>query len=196
VEEDERGTYIFNSKDLCLLQQLPKLVAAGVDSIKIEGRMKSMGYIGQVVRVYRAALNWIDEQGVEGEALSSLVLPEEYAREISKAGTRGQTENFFEGTPSSRDMIYDSMRVMQSYAPAAVILEDSPLLVEARNVMEPGDTLEYLGQGIRTLPVTVKKLRDQDGQEVKRANPGNKVFLETTPKLAAPELHTILRKKI
>ena len=62
VEEDERGTYIFNSRDLCLLQRLPELVSAGVDSIKIEGRMKSIGYVGSVVRLYRAALDWIKKR--------------------------------------------------------------------------------------------------------------------------------------
>jgi U32 family peptidase len=60
VEEDERGTYIFNSRDLCLLGQLPALIDAGVDSIKIEGRMKSVGYVGAVVRIYRLALDWIN----------------------------------------------------------------------------------------------------------------------------------------
>ena len=79
VEEDGRGTYIFNSRDLCLLNQLPALVDAGVDSIKIEGRMKSVGYVGAVVRLYRLALDWIEQQLFLGEPAVSLILPRSFS---------------------------------------------------------------------------------------------------------------------
>ena len=94
VEEDERGTYIFNSRDLCLIDRLPDLIAAGATAIKIEGRMKSMGYVGAIVRVYRAALTYIETQLLAGQALQDITLPSSFRQEISKIGTRGQTENF------------------------------------------------------------------------------------------------------
>lgn len=100
VEEDQRGTYIFNSKDLCLLEMLPQLVSLGVDSLKIEGRMKSIFYVGGVVRVYRAALDYLrnlpQEAWLEPEKIT---LPNQFLEEIHRTGTRGATENFISGRP-------------------------------------------------------------------------------------------------
>jgi putative protease len=96
VEEDGYGTYIFNSKDLCLLNKLPQLINIGVDSLKIEGRMKSVHYVGAVVRVYRAALDY--------------TVPSLYMKELMKVGTRGYTENFVFGPPGAEGMLYDRPR--------------------------------------------------------------------------------------
>ncbi|MBW2467494.1 MAG: U32 family peptidase, partial [Deltaproteobacteria bacterium] len=95
VEEDEYGTYIFNSRDLCLINWLPQMIVSGVDSIKIEGRMKTMYYVGAVVRVYRAALDYLAENMAETMAKNrKFVLPSVYMEELMKVGTRGYTENF------------------------------------------------------------------------------------------------------
>jgi putative protease len=102
VEEDDRGTYIFNSKDLCLLEMLPMMVASGVDSLKIEGRMKSIFYVGGVVRVYRAALVYLRDLPREAWiSPEKIKLPPEFMEEISRAGTRGMTENFIKEKPGS-----------------------------------------------------------------------------------------------
>ncbi len=196
VEEDERGTYIFNSRDLCLLPRLPELVAAGADSIKIEGRMKSMGYVGAVVRVYRAALDYIEEQLFLGESIQKIVLPQAFANEIKKIGTRGQTENFFDAPPSSEDMLYDTMRTDQPFAPVGIVRENQPLLIEARNVLETGDQVEYLGRALAPEVCTVTSMQTEDGSVTARANPGNRVMIETDPVLKAPEIHSILRKQL
>lgn len=196
VEEDERGTYIFNSRDLCLLGRLPALIDAGVDSIKIEGRMKSVGYVGAVVRVYRLALDWIGEQLFSGLAADSLVLPEVFHNEINKIGTRGQTENFFTARPSSEDMLYDTMRVEQRYVPAGIVRAVSPLLIEARHVIGCGDQVEYLGRTIEPASVTIIGMQLEDGTTVTRANPGNLVVLHTDPPLTSVEMQSIVRKKI
>jgi len=96
VEEDGRGTYIFNSKDLCLLNRLPELLAVGVDSLKIEGRMKSIYYVGAVTRLYRAALDYIAANGTQAAVnLADLRLPDDFRAELLKIGSRGYTENFF-----------------------------------------------------------------------------------------------------
>ncbi|WP_310600101.1 U32 family peptidase [Desulfobulbus sp.] len=196
VEEDQRGTYIFNSRDLCLLDRLPLLIAAGVDAIKIEGRIKSAGYVGAVVRLYRLALNWIHQQLFSGQSLVSLALPEVFHKELNKIGTRGQTENFFTATPSSADMLYDRMRFEQRFVPVGIIRAVDPFLIETRHAIAVGDRVEYLGRTIETEAVTVRDIRLEDGTPLHRANPGNKVILQTEPSLATIEPHALLRKEM
>lgn len=196
VEEDSRGTYIFNSRDLCLLNRLPELVVAGVDSIKIEGRMKSMGYVGSVVRLYRAALDWIKEQQDIGIAAEDQKLPNIFHEEMLKIGTRGWTENFIDGPPDAEDMMYDSMRMEQLWAPVGIVRKICPCLIETRNVLECGDFIEYIGKGLNTIEVTVRSMKLENGQEVTRANPGSSLFITTEPPLVSPEIHAILRKKM
>ena len=194
VEEDERGTYIFNSRDLCLLFRLPELVAAGVDAVKIEGRMKSVGYVGAVVRLYRLALDWIGAQMEAGQAPADFVLPSSFRNEIEKIGTRGQSENFFSAHPSSGDMLYDTMRLEQSWVPAAVVRTATPLAVETRHTIAPGDRLEYLGRSIEPETVTITGLWAEDGTPLDRAHPGRLVRLHTDPPLAGVAPETILRR--
>jgi len=196
VEEDERGTYIFNSSDLCLLQRLPELIAIGVDSIKIEGRMKSMGYVGAVVRVYRAALEYIAEQLFLDKDIQKIVLPQAFRNEMNKIGTRGWTENFFDAPPSSEDMLYATIRLAQSYAPVGIVRAVEPLLIEARNVLETGDQVEYLGRELEPVACTVISMATEDGLYTDRANPCNRVVIETDPVLQEPEIYSILRKQI
>ncbi|MDR2551203.1 MAG: U32 family peptidase [Desulfobulbus sp.] len=196
VEEDQRGTYIFNSRDLCLLDRLPLLIDAGVDAIKIEGRMKSAGYVGAVVRLYRLALDWIQQQLFSGQSLVSLALPEIFHKELSKIGTRGQTENFFAAPPSSADMLYDRMRFEQQFVPVGIIRAAAPFLIETRHTITIGDRVEYLGRSIETEPVTVRGIRLEDGTPLHRANPGNKVILQTEPSLTTIEPHALLRKEM
>ena len=196
VEEDERGTYIFNSRDLCLLNQLPALIDAGVNSIKIEGRMKSPGYVGAVVRLYRLALDWIEQQLFSGESAVSLILPKAFHKELSKIGTRGQTENFFSARPSSGAMLYDRMRLEQSYVPVGIVRAVAPLLIETRYAITLGDTVEYLGRTIEPATVTVIAMHLEDGTPVHRANPNCRILLQTEPPLVAVETQSLLRKHI
>lgn len=195
VVEDKRGTYIFNSRDLCLLNRLPELAAAGIDSVKIEGRMKSVGYVGAAVRVYRAALDWINTQRTAGAAWEELVLPPVFAEEIAKVGTRGQTENFFSAAPSSAAMLYDRMRDMQPFAPVGIVRGTEPLLLETRNVLETGDQIEYLGRKLEPEVCTVLAMTAADGTTVRRANPGCVVTPELVPTPAGVEVNSLFRKR-
>ncbi|MCW5205742.1 U32 family peptidase [Desulfobulbus sp. F5] len=172
VFEDERGTYIFNSRDLCLLGRLPELAAAGVNSIKIEGRMKSVGYVGAAVRVYRAALDYIKAQREADQPWEKIILPPAFAEEIDKVGTRGQTENFFTASPSSTAMLYDRMREIQPFAPVGIVRGIEPLLLETRNVLELGDQIEHLGCKLEPTVCTVLAMTAADGTSIRRANPG------------------------
>lgn len=197
VEEDERGTYIFNSKDLCLLERLPELVAAGVNSLKIEGRMKSIFYVGGVVRIYRAALDYLASLPAEAwREPAAISLPEIFKVEIAKTGTRGTTENFIDQRPGSGEMIYHTSREEQTVLPVAVIkVEGDHPLVEARNVLETGDVIEYMLPGIEVIPLKVIAMRDERGEEISRANPGNRVFLTTEPLLSCGLKNGMLRRQ-
>jgi len=196
VEEDERGTYIFNAQDLCLLNRLPELIAAGADSLKIEGRMKAVGYVGGVVRVYRAALDWIREQVASGADINALELPGQFSDEIRKLGTRGWTENFFDSPPDSTDMIHDRMRMDQPWVPVGIVRQAEPLVIETRNVLEVGDTIEYMGRNLRTIPCRVETMTLEDGSVVDRANPGQTLQLTTNPTVENPETHNLFRKNL
>ncbi len=195
VEEDERGTYIFNSRDLCLLGRLPDLVAVGIDSLKIEGRMKSVGYVGSVVRVYRAALDWIGQQMAAGREAGECILPDRFSAELAKVGTRGRTENFFSGPPDSSSMLYDRSRIVQPWAPVGIVRDAEPLFIEARNVLETGDCIEYLGRGLTTVACIVSRMSFENGSSTNRANPGNRVYLTTDPVIAHPENNALFLKK-
>jgi putative protease len=197
VEEDERGTYIFNSKDLCLIEMLPQLVAAGVDSLKIEGRMKSIFYVGGVVRVYRAALDFLARLPKEAwEDPAAIRMPEQFMREIQKTGTRGTTENFIHERPGSTEMIYASSRAEQSYEPVAVIREPGATpLVEIRNRVVPGEQIEYMKQGIELIPLKIISMEDETGIAITKANPGNLVVMHTEPQLSDGVRYGILRRQ-
>ncbi|MCJ7600788.1 MAG: U32 family peptidase [Desulfobulbaceae bacterium] len=184
VEEDGRGTYIFNSKDLCLINRLPEIVAAGVDSIKIEGRMKGIYYAGGIVRIYRAALDHVSQcmQDAPGEPV---VMPPVFIEEIVKLGTRGYTENFFDGPPTENDMCYTGAVVDQTYVPAGIVLEPgSRPLVEVRNRIRPGERLEYMASGLSNVPCEVLAVAAPDGMPLAQANSGSRVLLTTSPEIS------------
>ncbi len=198
VEEDGRGSYIFNSKDLCLLGRLPDLINAGADSLKIEGRMKSVYYVGATVRLYRAALDYLaGGAGKRGESLPSS-LPPEFFEELAKIGSRGYTENFIDGPPGVKDMLYESPRVRLDYAPVGIIREvsQSPI-IEIRNPLKKGEQIEYLGlHNLNSTLYSVVEIFDQDGNALEQANPNSLVSLTTVPAVEGWEKHALLRKKM
>lgn len=197
VDQDSRGTYIFNSKDLCLLAQLPLLVAAGVNSLKIEGRMKSIFYVGAVVRVYRAALDYLARLPLEmWKQPETICIPESLTKEIIRTGTRGTTENFFQEKPGADEMLYTSSRAEQQYEPVAVIRDPRKIpLVEIRNMVLVGEDVEYMEQGIGIQPVTITDMTNEGGTSIAKANPGNLIELSTAPPLRSAQKNGILRRK-
>jgi len=172
VMDDERGVYIFNSKDLCLLNRLPELLAAGVDSVKLEGRMKGIYYAGGIVRIYRAALDYIEQQR-HNDPTAKIEMPPDFMAEILKLGSRGYSENFFDGSVDAENMLYSGPKVTQDYVPAAIIAKQGePVQMEIRHVIRPGDALEYMGPGLENIPFTIKELRTLDDSLLDQANPG------------------------
>ncbi|MFZ5774113.1 MAG: peptidase U32 family protein [Thermodesulfobacteriota bacterium] len=195
VEEDEHGTYIFNAKDLCLLNRLPDLIRAGADSLKIEGRMKSVAYVGTVTRLYRAALDHWARAGLPQPGQPAR-LPEEFAAELARIGSRGQTENFLDQPPGPAEMLYQGAMVSHDFAPAGIVRQAGPEpLVEARSPFAVGERIDALGQGLSHCEHTVLAMTTPEGVAVDRANPGNLVRLTLSPQ-ANCGVDALFRKKI
>lgn len=155
IEEDERGTYILNSKDLCLIDHLKELEEAGVNSLKIEGRMKSDYYVASVVNAYRRALDGFDDF----EALHS---------ELEKTSHRRYTTGFYFGA-DDKEYLEDSMPV-QSYVFIAKVVEDAvdgKVKVEMRNRFRVGDTLEILSADDNFLKtITITEITNSKGENI------------------------------
>lgn len=152
VYENERGTYIFNSKDLCMIEHLPDLIDAGVDSLKIEGRMKTALYVATVARTYRKALD--DYAAGEEQYLANMPW---YLDQISNCTYRQFTTGFFYGKPGQDAQIYDSNTYIKEYTYLGIvseIREDGFCKIEQRNKFSTGETIEIMkpdGSNIETV---------------------------------------------
>jgi putative protease len=194
VEEDDRGTYIFNSRDLCLLNRLPELISAGVDCLKIEGRMKTIYYTGAVTRVYRAAL---DQLFADWPAAGLPRLDERFMDELGKIGSRGYTENFLSDPPDRHDMLYAETHVAPTHQPVGIVVADgAEPLIDIRNPLRPGQTIEYLGQGLHSSFHKVIKIITAEGEHLEKANPGHLVRLISNPPAAGWAINALLRKEV
>ena len=161
VQEDEKGSYIFNSKDLNMLSHLQELKDAGVDSIKIEGRMKSSYYVATVVNAYRMALDMLPERPTE-----------ELEKELLKASHRRYTTGFY-FDEENRQFQEDSMPVQDSEF-VAIAVEDAKngkVKLEMRNKFSVGDTLEILSpkKDCFNKKVTIKEIIDSTGEKIESA---------------------------
>ena len=142
VEEDERGTYIFNSKDLCMVDKLPDLINAGIDSFKVEGRMKTNLYVATTARTYREA---IDDYFESPELYESKI--EHYKEEISACTMRDFTRGFYYGKPSEEDQIYDNNTYIRNAIYMGRIEEvngDGTIELYQKNKFSVGDRLEVM----------------------------------------------------
>ena len=164
IEENERGTYIFNSKDLCMIEHIPDLVDAGIDSFKIEGRMKTALYVADVARTYRQA---IDDYFTSPELYESK--KEYYMEEISKCTYRQYTTGFFYGPTTHESQIYDNNTYVKRYTYLGLVNqvdEEGYALMEQRNKFSVGDTVELMKPAGNNLMVKVEKMLDEKGNEI------------------------------
>ena len=191
VYENERGTYIFNSKDLCMIEHIPELVEAGVDSFKIEGRMKTALYVAVVTRTYRQA---IDDYFEPPELYQSRM--DYYKEEIAKCTYRQFTTGFFFGKPDKDTQIYDSNTYVKAYTYLGLIGEKNEkglYALEQRNKFSVGECIEVMKPDGRDLTVTVKAMTDAEGQPMESCpHPKQKIFVDLGVELEAFDL---LRRK-
>jgi len=178
VVEDETGTFIFNSRDLCLLEQIPALVESGVASLKIEGRMKGINYVASVLRVYRQAL---DEYAADPAAWRCRP---EWLEELAKMSHRGYTTGFLFGEPRSVGQEYDSAYI-RSHEFVGLVEErraDGSTVIEARNRIRIGDRLEFIGTGMKKDICTVERLELLTAagktEPVESVNPNQRVLMK------------------
>ncbi len=161
VEENERGTFIFNSKDLCMIEHIPEMMEAGIDSFKIEGRMKTALYVATVARAYRQAIDaWNRDPEEYRKNLSW------YREEIGKCTNRDFTTGFYFGKPGTDAQIYDNNTYVTNYTYLGRV--DSVdacgrCRLEQKNKFSVGETLELMKPDGRNLSVVVKGIWDEEG---------------------------------
>lgn len=191
VYENERGTYIFNSKDLCMIGHIPEILEAGIDSLKIEGRMKTALYVATVARTYRKAID---------DYMQSPKLYEEnmpwYLEQISNCTYRQFTTGFFFGKPNEETQIYDSNTYVKEYTYLGIageITAEGLCRIEQRNKFSIGEEIEIMkpdGQNIRT---KVLRILTEEGVEQESApHPKQVLYLELD---TVPDKYDILRRQ-
>jgi putative protease len=175
VLEDETGTFIFNSRDLCLLEHIPALMQSGITSLKIEGRMKGINYVASVLRVYRQAL---DEYLADPAGWRCRP---EWMEELAKMSHRGYTTGFLFGEPRAVGQEYDSAYIRSHEFVGVVqeLLPDGRALIAVRNRISAGDRLEVIGPSMRSGSITVGSMTLQwpEAGETAVANPNQAVAL-------------------
>ena len=190
VYENERGTYIFNSKDLCMIEHIPALVEAGIDSFKIEGRMKTALYVATVARTYRKAIDdYIKSPDLYKDNL------EWYKEEIGKCTYREFTTGFFFGKADDKTQIYDNNTYVKNYIYLGTVEnidEDNRLYFEQKNKFFVGDTIELMKKNGDNIFVNILSIKDEDGNEQESApHPKQKLVVEIEG--GGAELGDILR---
>lgn len=191
VYENERGTYIFNSKDLCMIEHIPELMDAGIDSFKIEGRMKTALYVATVARTYRKA---IDDYKKSPE-LYQQNMPW-YLDQISNCTYRQFTTGFFFGKPSDEAQIYDNNTYVKEYTYLGIVgiqNEEGLYQIEQRNKFSIGEEIEVMKPNGENITVTVKRIVDEDGRDMESApHPQQILYIDLGEPL---EMYDILRRK-
>lgn len=191
VYENERGTYIFNSKDLCMIEYIPEIVAAGIDSLKIEGRMKTALYVAAVARTYRKA---IDDFFASEETYRNNM--DWYRSEISKCTYRQFTTGFYFGKPSEETQIYDSNTYINEYVYLGIaeeITAEGKVRIEQKNKFCVGDVIEIMKPDGRNVETKVEAIFDDKGVAVESApHPQQVLFLQLSE---ACEKYDLLRVK-
>lgn len=191
VYENERGTYIFNSKDLCMIEHIPELLEAGIDSLKIEGRMKTALYVATVARTYRKA---IDDYIKDPELYRSNM--EWYKTEIAKCTYREFTTGFYFGKPSEKDQIYDSNTYVTGSVYLGTITEtrDGWCFLEQKNKFSTGEMIQIMKPDGQDIMTEVLEIRDLETDRVQDSCPHARQKLKVRLSVC-PDVRDILRKE-
>lgn len=177
VFENERGTFIFNSKDLCMIEHLPDMIDAGIDSLKVEGRMKTALYVATVARAYRKAIDDYFEDPKRFEENKSW-----YLDQISDGTYRQFTTGFFYGKPDESAQIYDANTYIKTYTYLGTVEgmdADGCIVLTQKNKFCVGDEIEIMKPDGENIAVTVRSIRDDEGNEMESApHPKQKLHVD------------------
>lgn len=191
IEENERGTFIFNSKDLCMIDHIPDIIKAGIDSLKIEGRMKTALYVAAVARTYRMAI----DDYYEDPALYEKKIPY-YMEEISKCTYRQFTTGFFYGPTTHETQIYDNNTYVKEYTYLGMIGGQNTkglYGLEQRNKFLIGETIEIMKPCGDNIEAKVLRIEDEDGNEMESCpHPKQRIWIDLGVELKP---YDILRRK-
>lgn len=175
IEENERGTYIFNSKDLCMIEHIPELAAAGIDSFKIEGRMKTALYVAVVARTYRQAVDdYFEDPGKYSEKLPY------YREEIAKCTYRQFTTGFFFGPTDHETQIYDNNTYVRGYTFLGRVDEvtgDGLAVFRQKNKFCAGDEIELMMPEGENITATVERMYNEYGEVDSCPHPGERIWI-------------------
>ena len=190
VYENERGTYIFNSKDLCMIEHIPEMIEAGIDSFKIEGRMKTALYVATVARTYRKAIDDYLEDPKKYEANMPW-----YLDQISNCTYRQFTTGFYFGKPGDESQIYDSNTYVKEYTYLGIVGEkkDGMCRIEQRNKFSVGEEIEIMKPDGGNEKTRVRRIVDEDGCEQESAPHPKQVLYVELDKEA--DVYDILRRE-
>lgn len=191
VYENERGTYIFNSKDLCMIEYIPEIIEAGIDSFKIEGRMKTALYVATVARTYRKAI----DDYLESEEKYKENMPW-YREQISNCTYRQFTTGFFFGKPEEESQIYDNNTYVKEYTYLGIVGEQNKeglYRIEQRNKFSLGEEIEIMKPNGENITVTVNAIQDSEGNPIESApHPKQVLYIDLGQPL---EMFDILRRQ-
>ncbi len=190
IEENERGTYIFNSKDLCMIEYIPELVKAGINSFKIEGRMKTALYVATVARIYRMAIDDFYADPARYEEKKSF-----YMEEIRKGVNRQFTTGFFFDQPTHEDQIYDHNTYEKAYTYLGTVSgeRDGYYQLEQKNKFSLGETVEIIKPEGDTIMAQVKTILDEEGNGMESCpHPRQMIYVDFGVKLNP---YDIVRRK-
>lgn len=190
IFEDEEGTFIFNSKDLAMIEYIPELINSGIKSFKIEGRVKSSYYVATVIRSYRMA---IDEYFKDPKNYN---FNEEWVNEIKKASHRDFTTGFYFNKPTEEDQVYTSSSYIRKYDYVGLVLDydeaNKIATIEQRNRMFVGDKIEIFGPNKDYFTQTIETMWDEEGKEIEVAPHPQQIIKMKMDKLV--ESWDIIRK--
>ena len=190
IEETERGTYLFNAKDLCMIEHLPRLMEAGICSFKVEGRMKNELYIATIARAYRLALDAL----AEGRAAYEALLPR-LKQEVLKCTTRDYGTGFYFGPPAPEDYNYQSSAYRQDWRYLGLVEEDAKgLFIRQKNKFSAGEVIEAIRPGGEDLALSVDYFETEEGERRESCpHPEEKLYIHSGVRL---QKFDILRKEI
>ena len=193
VEEDERGTYILNSRDLCMIEHIPELVENGIMSAKIEGRMKSIFYVATIIHAYRQAIDAYFEDPAHYE------FNEDWLKEVKKVSHREFTTGFYFDQPTNKDQNYQTSAYTRDYSFVGLIKdydeETGYAVVEQRNKMTVGEEIEVFGPDISFFTQELKEMYDLETGEPVESAPHPQQMLKIKMEKPVKGFYMIRKKK-